>query len=92
MRLLLVLAWLPQVAHALSVAFYYGRDPLPELAAFDIAVVETRHGFDPARLRRPGFEPFAYVSVGELAADHPALPGMPATCLVGINPAWGGGA
>jgi hypothetical protein len=90
LRLLLVLASLPQVAHALSVAFYYGRDPLPELAAFDIAVVEARHGFDPARLRRPGFEPFAYVSVGELAADHPARPGMPATCLVGINPAWGG--
>jgi hypothetical protein len=77
-------------AHARSVAFYYGGDWLPELAAFDVAVVEPRHGFEPARLRRPGFEPFAYVSVGELAADHPAHAGLPAACRLARNETWGG--
>lgn len=82
---LLLAAW---PAHGLSVAFYYGREWLPELSAFDIAVVEPRHGFSPHSLRRPGFEPFAYVSVGELHADHPALEALPAACRLAKNPAW----
>ncbi|MEO1767653.1 bifunctional glycoside hydrolase 114/ polysaccharide deacetylase family protein [Thiobacter aerophilum] len=74
--------------HALSVAFYYGGEWLPELAAFDIAVVEPRHGFAPDAARRPGFEPFAYVSVGELSGDHPAVKGLPTICRLAYNPAW----
>lgn len=88
--LTLTLAAVMSMARAQTVAFYYGQEWLPELAAFDIAVVEPLHGFEPAQLRRPGFEPFAYVSVGEMRADHPAAAGLPAACRVGVNAAWGG--
>lgn len=88
-HLICLLALFSAAASAQSVAFYYGRAWLPELAAFDIAVVEPLAGFEPARLRRPGFEPFAYVSVGELRADHPGAANLPPGCRAGENSAWG---
>ena len=80
--LLFALAWalLPAPAPAAepSVAFVYAKDaPLAELHAFDIAVVDPDHGFDPRRYRgpdnpsdTPASELFAYVSIGEIHASR----------------------
>lgn len=86
-----LLAHLSGWAQVPSVAFYYGAAWRPELAAFDIVVLEPAHGHDPQRLRTPGMEPFAYLSVGELPDRHPAAPLAPAGCLSAArNPHWGG--
>lgn len=80
--LLFALAWtlpaVPALAAEPSVAFVYAKDaPLAELHAFDIAVVDPDHGFDPRSYRGPdgqpdtaGSELFAYVSIGEIHASR----------------------
>lgn len=74
----------------ISVAFYYGAAWRPELAAFDVVVLEPRQGHDPQRLRTPAMEPFAYLSVGELLDSHPAAATAPPDCKAERNPHWGG--
>ncbi|WP_144326312.1 endo alpha-1,4 polygalactosaminidase [Tepidimonas aquatica] len=88
--ILALLAHLGGWAQAPSVALYYGETWRPELTAFDIVVLEPAYGHDPQRLRAPGMEPFAYVSVGELPDHHPGAAQAPAGCLSSVrNPHWG---
>lgn len=73
-----------------SVALHYGADaPLTAMKAFDIAVVEPDHGFDPVAYRGQGrSELFAYVSVGEVHPTRPYAARIPEAWRIGRNPAW----
>lgn len=72
-----------------SVALHYGaQPPLDELKAFDIVVVEPEHGFDPATLRKPYSEPYAYVSVGEALQTRPYFAEIPAAARFARNADW----
>ncbi|MBC7208696.1 MAG: endo alpha-1,4 polygalactosaminidase, partial [Methyloversatilis sp.] len=73
-----------------SVALHYGADaPLTAMKAFDIAVVEPDHGFDPVAYRGQGrSELFAYVSVGEVHPSRPYAARIPETWRIGRNSAW----
>lgn len=98
--LLLALAWALPAASALaatpSVAFVYAKDaPLAELHAFDIAVVDPDHGFDPVAYRgdaQPGeagaSELFAYVSIGEVHHSRSWAARVPADWRIASNAAW----
>lgn len=98
--LLLALAWVIPAASAWSaapsVAFVYAKDaPLAELHAFDIAVVDPDHGFDPVAYRgsaRPdeagASELFAYVSIGEIHASRSWASRVPADWRIASNAAW----
>ena len=73
-----------------SIAFHYGANaPLDELHAFDIAVVDPDHGFDPVAYRTPGNELFAYVSVGEVHPSRPYADQIPPAWRLATNVAWG---
>ncbi len=73
-----------------SIAFYYGADaPLDELHAFDVAVVDPDHGFDPVSYRSPSSELFAYVSVGEVNPSRAYASRVKAEWRMGGNAAWG---
>lgn len=73
-----------------SIAFHYGADaPLDELHAFDVAVVDPDHGFDPARYRSTSSELFAYVSVGEAHPSRSYASLIPREWRLGSNTAWG---
>ncbi len=74
-----------------SVALHYGKNaPLAALKAFDIAVVEPDHGFDPEAYRgRGSAEMFAYVSVGEVHPTRAYAARLPESWRIGRNPAWG---
>ncbi len=77
-------------AAAPSVAFFYGAAaPLDELRAFDIAVVEPDHGYDPAAFRSETSELFAYVSLGEQQPSRAYFQAIPQDWRAGTNPAWG---
>ncbi|MEN9426564.1 MAG: hypothetical protein RLZZ220_913 [Pseudomonadota bacterium] len=98
--LLFALAWtlpaVPALAAEPSVAFVYAKDaPLAELHAFDIAVVDPDHGFDPRSYRGPdgqpdtaGSELFAYVSIGEIHASRSWAARVPASWRIATNAAW----
>ena len=97
--LLLALAWATSATArpaAPSVAFVYAKDaPLAELHAFDIAVVDPDHGFDPVAYRgtaRPNeagaSELFAYVSIGEIHASRSWAARVPADWRIASNAAW----
>lgn len=86
----------PWPAFALSsIAFHYGADaPLDALKAFDVAVVDPDHGFDPVAYRGPdgarsGSELFAYVSVGEVQPSRAFAKDIPAAWRIGANLTWG---
>ena len=89
--LLLVLCFIASAAGAApNIAWHYGANaPLDELKAFDIAVVESGHGYDPNAYRTRGSELFAYVAVGEVREDPDHANTMDKTWLIGDNPAWG---
>lgn len=78
-----------------SIAFHYGADaPLDALKAFDVAVVDPDHGFDPVAYRGPdqarsGSELFAYVSVGEVQPSRAFAKDIPAAWRMGANSTWG---
>jgi hypothetical protein len=73
-----------------SIALFYGRNaPLDELRAFDIAVVEPGHGYDPVSYRTPHSELFAYVSVGEVHPTRPYFQEVPQSWRLAANEAWG---
>ncbi|HSD40173.1 MAG TPA: bifunctional glycoside hydrolase 114/ polysaccharide deacetylase family protein [Rhodocyclaceae bacterium] len=73
-----------------SIAFHYGANaPLDELHAFDIAVVDPDHGFDPSAYRTPGNELFAYVSVGEVNPSRPYASQILPAWRLATNQAWG---
>ncbi len=73
-----------------TVAFYYGAElPIDELRAFDIAVVEPDHGFDPNAYRTGTSELFAYVSLGEVEPKRRYGKDLPASWFNGVNHAWG---
>ena len=73
-----------------SVAFFYGAAaPLDELRAFDIAVVEPDHGYDPSAYRTDTSELFAYVSLGEQQPARAYFKAIPEKWRAGANPAWG---
>ena len=59
--------------------FYAEQAPLAELKAFDIAVVEPDHGYDPIRYRTPDSELFAYVAVAEVQPDRSYFKDIPPT-------------
>ena len=79
-----------------TVAVVYAKDaPLAELHAFDIAVVDPDHGFDPRRYRGPdeafkpgGSELFAYVSIGEIHPSRSWAARVPAGWRIATNTAW----
>ncbi|QSI76712.1 MULTISPECIES: bifunctional glycoside hydrolase 114/ polysaccharide deacetylase family protein [Niveibacterium] len=92
---LVLAALLSQPVLALSsIAFHYGADaPLDELKAFDVAVVDPDHGFDPVAYRgadgaRSGSELFAYVSVGEVQPSRAFAKDIPASWQLGTNTTW----
>jgi uncharacterized protein (TIGR01370 family) len=89
--LLLLLLFLASSASAApNVAWYYGSDaPLDELKAFDIAVVEPGHGYDPKTYRSQSSELFAYVAVGEVQHSRDYAREMDKAWIIGDNPAWG---
>lgn len=91
--LALVVCWFSLAAAAAeppSVALFYGRNaPLDELHAFDIAVVDPGHGYDPNTYRTPSSELFAYVSVGEVHPTRSYFKDLPETWRLGANTAWG---
>lgn len=83
----LVLSLATLAAHADSLAIFYGQNPpLTDLQAYDHIVVE------PAALNRApapaGNRWYAYVSVGEVAAQREYRNRMPAHWLAGHNPDW----
>jgi hypothetical protein len=77
-----------------SIARHYGKQaPLASLKAFDIAVVEPDHGFDPIAYRvgkadGAGSELFAYVSVGEVHPSRGYASRIPAAWHIGRNTDW----
>lgn len=73
-----------------SVALHYGKDaPLAAMKAFDIAVVEPDHGFDPLAYRgQGGSELFAYVSVGEVHPTRSYAARIPDAWRIGRNATW----
>ena len=89
--LLLVLALFAGSATAApNVAWHYGSNaPLDELKAFDIAVVEPGHGYDPKSYHTTTSELFAYVAVGEVQESRDYAREMDKAWLIGDNPAWG---
>lgn len=73
-----------------SVALYYGANPpLAELRAFDVAVVDPDHVASPNRLKHPGSELFAYVSLGEVHPSRSWFKQIPPALLTGKNRTWG---
>ena len=73
-----------------SVALYYAsKAPLDELKAFDIAIVDPDHGYDPVAFRRPDSELYAYVSVGEVHPDRAWLKQLPQEARLAENADWG---
>ncbi|MDD3354309.1 endo alpha-1,4 polygalactosaminidase, partial [Zoogloea sp.] len=104
MRFLALLACLALACSGLlaaglpSVALIYAKDaPLDELKAFDIAVVDPDHGFDPASYRAvqrteagadAASELFAYVSLGEVHPSRAWASRVPAGWRLGENTAW----
>lgn len=73
-----------------SVAFYYGAEaPWDELQAFDWVVLDPGHYPVPPKNTVGKAQPFAYVSVGEVAPDRPYAKEVPKDWLLGGNPAWG---
>ena len=81
---------LPGIVGALpSVALFYGPDaPATELKAFDIVVVDPDHNPDPALLRKPYSEPYAYVAVGEAHPTRPYAKEIPEAARLTINKGW----
>ncbi|PKO94757.1 MAG: hypothetical protein CVU16_01245 [Betaproteobacteria bacterium HGW-Betaproteobacteria-10] len=72
-----------------AVALFYGeKAPLAELKAFDIAVVEPDHGYDPLRYRTPESELFAYVAVAEVEPSRPYYQDIPAAWKMARNDDW----
>jgi hypothetical protein len=76
-----------------SIALHYGAQaPLNELQAFDVAVVEADHGYDPQTYRaqsRGLSELYAYLSLGEVHPSRAWFGRIPAHALVGTNAQWG---
>lgn len=73
-----------------AVALFYGeKAPLAELKAFDIAVVEPDHGYNPLRYRTPDSELFAYVAVAEVQPSRPYFKEIPAAWKMARNGDWG---
>lgn len=73
-----------------AVALFYGeKAPLAELKAFDIAVVEPDHGYDPVRYRTADSELFAYVAVAEVQPSRPYSKEIPAAWKMARNGDWG---
>jgi hypothetical protein len=87
---ILVLACPARAADLPSIALHYGSNaPLASLQAFDIAVVEPDHGFDPQAYRAGGrSELFAYVSVGEVHPSRAYAARIPVDWRIGINADW----
>jgi hypothetical protein len=83
-----------QAADLPSIALHYGKQaPLASLKAFDIAVVEPDHGFDPVAYRADkaegtGSELFAYVAVGEVHPSRGYASRIPAAWRIGSNADW----
>jgi hypothetical protein len=73
-----------------AVALHYGKNaPLASLEAFDIAVIEPDHGFDPQAYRKSGkSELFAYISVGEVHPTRAYAERIPAAWRIGRNAQW----
>lgn len=87
----LAIAWVSVSAADLpAVALHYGKNaPLASLEAFDIAVIEPDHGFDPQVYRRSGkSELFAYISVGEVHPTRAYAERIPEAWRIGRNAQW----
>lgn len=69
--------------------FYAANAPLAELKAFDIAVVEPDHGYDPVRYRTPDSELFAYVAVAEVQPSRAYFKKIPSQWQMARNGHWG---
>jgi len=73
-----------------AVALFYGeKAPLAELKAFDIAVIEPDHGYDPVRYRTPDSELFAYLAVAEVQPSRSYFKDIPSHWKMARNSDWG---
>lgn len=73
-----------------NIALFYGTNPpWDELHAFDVVVVEPQHVPDPKAHSNSKTQLFAYVSAGEVDADHPHLKAIPEAWKSGRNTDWG---
>src|SRR5690606_27854760 len=77
-----------------SVVFYYGdAENIPELRAFQLAVVEPTSGFSPAKVQpapqaASSTDWFAYVSVSEVTPYLDYYFDIPSSWRIGVNDAW----
>ncbi len=72
-----------------SIALYYGDHiPTAELHAFDVAVVEPDHDFDPRKFNRPRSQAFAYISIGEVESTRDFFKKIPKKWFISYNPVW----
>lgn len=69
--------------------FYAANAPLAELKAFDIAVVEPDHGYNPVRYRTPNSELYAYVAVAEVQPSRAYFKEIPENWKLARNGDWG---
>lgn len=77
-------------AHALNVAFYYGKQlPWDEMRAFEVVVVEPDHVAAPAGYDDARSTLYAYVSVGEVQPSRGYFDRIDARWKIGNNPDWG---
>jgi polysaccharide biosynthesis protein PelA len=77
------------IAHAQTVALYYGANPpVDELKAFDIVVVDPDAKFDPRTHAHEHAAWFAYVSVGEVHPERAYYKAMPRAWVPATNDAW----
>lgn len=79
---------LPAVGAPAVALFYGSAAPLDELKAFDIVVVESEHGDDPRRYRKPYSELYAYVSVGEAHPTRSWFKDIPPGARLAGNADW----
>lgn len=77
-------------ADAPAIALFYGADaPLNELKAFDIAVVDSTYGYDPATYHSEAAGAsslYAYLSLGEV--PEAAAGKLPPAWKLASNPVW----
>ncbi len=72
-----------------SIAFFYGKHvPVPDICLYDSFVIDPSSDFNPQNNCGPQTEPFAYVSMGEVAKDAPYAKDIKPNWIIGKNVAW----
>ena len=72
-----------------SVAFFYGKHvPITELCSYNDVIVDPNSDLNPQDYCNSLSQPFAYVSVGEVARDAPYAKNIQPGWVIGKNIAW----